>query len=63
MKTAKIESYRLTFVSYRFTTEVIGIESFCNIHSFHTDFLPNSYYIDFKLLNRIVSYRNRTVSP
>ena len=62
MKTAKIESYRLTFMSYRFTTEVIGIESFCNIHSFHTDVLPNSYYIDLKLLNRIVSYRNRTVS-
>ena len=60
MKTAKIESYRLTFVSYRFTTEVIGIESFCNIHSFHTDFLPNSYYIDFKLLNRIQACKSLT---
>ena len=35
MKTAKIESYRLTFVSYRFATEIIGIESFCNANSYY----------------------------
>ena len=27
MKTAKIESYRFDFVSYRFAMELIGIES------------------------------------
>ena len=27
MKTAKIESYRIDFVSYRFAMELIGIES------------------------------------
>ena len=35
LKTAKIESYRLPFVSYRFATETIGIESFCNANSYY----------------------------